>query len=159
MTDTNFDFELPPVNPGLVEKLARDLAREAIARGAAHANCVHETIAELLEYPIPEKEPAATIWPQMIARVAAILREVSVDPLLLTNRYLDLIPEELEKILMEGAIKAIRDGGADVTVGKDETGETYLCVTGIEQLGIPKEHLEKAVSLGRPPIGKISTVQ
>lgn len=125
----------------------------------AHANRIEETVSELLGCPIPEKEPAATIWPQMISRTVTILREVSADPLLLTNRYLDLIPDELHKILMEGAVQAMRDCGADVTIGKDETGETYFSVTGIEKLGIPKEHVEKAASMGRPPVGKISTVQ
>lgn len=153
-----------------VETLARDIARRLIAvpgwaasvdqiiaslgtmRGAIAINCAnHPGIVD------PNHTAGA-----VIARAAALLREVATgEPMDVITRYSDLMPADIRAKLMEGAIAVLRDAGATVETFKDEAGETFLHIVGLDSdaLGVPADELDRIASQTPKPAGSLHRVQ
>lgn len=153
-----------------VETLARDIARRIIAvpgwaasvdqiitslgtmRGAIAINAAdHPGVVD------PNRTAGA-----VIARAAAILREVATaNPEVVLSEYLDLLPAELRAKLLAGAVEVLRDAGATVEEFRDDNGEVFLKVQGLDAdlLGIPADEMDRIARMAPGPAGQMHRVQ
>ncbi len=152
------------------ERTARDLARRIIAVPGWASN-LDSTIAglgslrasltsECTAHPgvIDPNRTAGAIH----ARAAVILREVATaSPEVVLSDYLDLLPADLRAKLMAGAIAVLTEVGAIVETFKDDSGETFLQVQGLDPnaLGIPAEEMDRIIGMVPGPVGQMHRVQ
>lgn len=153
-----------------IERTARDLARRIIAVPGWASN-LDSTIAglgslrasltnECASHPgVIDPNRTATA---VVARAAAILHEVATaSPEVVLSEHLDLLPADLRTQLRAGAIEVLRDAGATVEEFRDDRGEVFLRVQGLdaESLGIPADEFDRIASMAPGPVGQMHRVQ
>lgn len=75
--------------------------------------------------------------------------------------YFDLMPPELQAKINNGAIDVLRDSGVQVDQFKDESGQTFIRMNGIEKLEIPDSEISRmnAIAGDLPsPVGELHRV-
>ena len=71
------------------------------------------------------------------------------------------MPMDIQKKIHNGAMEVLSDSGVEVEQFKDETGQTFLRLNGIERLGIPDDEMDRMHAMAGElpvPVGSLSRV-
>ncbi|MEI8397355.1 MAG: hypothetical protein WCF85_21770 [Rhodospirillaceae bacterium] len=96
-----------------------------------------------------------------IAALSFLDRLRQAPELLLQPENFDLLPPDIQAKISAGAERVLKDCGVQVERFKDETGQTFLRLHGIERLGIPDNELARMNALADnppTPVGQLHRV-
>lgn len=106
-----------------------------------------------LEGPIPPD--AEETLKAAEARAIAIVDEIADDQALLMTEYLDVLPEDSRKRLLEITIDTLREAGTHAEVRKDEEGNTFIALSNVEAAGIDPADAQKLADECPAPVGPL----